>query len=155
MNLIWNFSLTWENLFGDKEVTLTAIALAIIKEAVNGVIHPKRVTGTALCNGITLTTSRTQQQTHWNIHNQGKIRKTALSTFLFIIWLFSDLVKLNGKSHLLTVSTLKTLKSKKSVFSRKSWFLSRWASLGPGIVPSGPCTENLNTVLNTRNTCRL
>ncbi len=147
MNLIWN-------LFGDKEVTLTAIALAIIKEAANWVLHPKRVTGTALCNGITLTTSRTQQQTHWNIHNQGQIRKTWKIYFFIYYMAVLRFSEIKWKSHLLTVSTLKTLKSKKSVFSRKSWFLSRWASLGPGIVPSGPCTENLNTVLNTRNTCR-
>lgn len=76
--------------------------------------------------------------------------------FYYIIYQSQFLSEIKWeKSHSLTVSTLKTLKSKKSVFSCNSWFLSRRASLGPGIVPSGPCTENLNTVLNTTNTCRL
>lgn len=151
--------------FKNREVKLTAIALAIFQEAANGVLHPKRVTGTALCNGVTLTTSRTQQQTHWSIHHQGKIRKTALIYYINYCYhlLLNSLTELkwkkifkeNKSSHSLTVSTLKTLKSKKSVFSRNSWFLSRRASFGPGIVPSGPCTENLNTVLNIRNTFRL
>lgn len=54
------------------------------------------------------------------------------------------------KNNSLTVSTRRTLKSKKLVFSCNSWFLRSRASLGPWIVPSGPCTENLNTVLNTQ-----
>lgn len=39
----------------------TAVALAVVEEAANGVLHPERVTRTALCNGVTLATSRTEQ----------------------------------------------------------------------------------------------
>ena len=53
----------------------------------------------------------------------------------------------NVSVHSLTVSTLRTLKSKNSVFSLSNWLLSNLASRGPGIVPSSPCTENLITVL--------
>lgn len=49
------------------------------------------------------------------------------------------------------MSTLRTLNSRKSLFSRSSCFLSRTTSLEAGTGPDGPRTENLRTELQVEN----